>query len=74
MSGWSQPLVGGHMLQQLPELSALSQHQPLEQDDTGIAAPSNTFHPGPSNTFHQGPPGGFMDFPKVRAGLISLCD
>ncbi|KAJ8337628.1 hypothetical protein SKAU_G00365940 [Synaphobranchus kaupii] len=57
MSGWSQPLMGGHMLQQqLPELSALSQHQPLEQDDTGIVAPSNTFH--------QTLPSSFMDFPK----------
>ncbi|MGH0143026.1 UNVERIFIED_CONTAM: hypothetical protein FKN15_077375 [Acipenser sinensis] len=33
-----------------------SQHQPMERDDTGIVAPSNTFHqPMPSN---------FMDFPK----------
>ncbi|KAG9346766.1 hypothetical protein JZ751_007083, partial [Albula glossodonta] len=57
MSGWSQPLMGGHMLQQqLPEQSAFSQHQPMEQDDTGIVAPSNTFH--------QALPSSFLDFPK----------
>uniref|UniRef100_A0AAY4B0I7 K Homology domain-containing protein n=1 Tax=Denticeps clupeoides TaxID=299321 RepID=A0AAY4B0I7_9TELE len=57
MSGWSQPLMGGHMMpQQLPEQSAFSQHQAMERDDTGIVAPSNTFHqPMPTN---------FMDFPK----------
>ncbi|KAJ8406126.1 hypothetical protein AAFF_G00310140 [Aldrovandia affinis] len=57
MSGWSQPLMGSHMLQQqMPEQSAFSQHQPMEQDDTGIVAPSNTFH--------QALPSSFMDFPK----------
>uniref|UniRef100_A0A8C9T4K5 Ankyrin repeat and KH domain containing 1 n=1 Tax=Scleropages formosus TaxID=113540 RepID=A0A8C9T4K5_SCLFO len=57
MSGWSQPLMSSHILhQQLPEPSAFSQHQPMERDDTGIVAPSNTFHqPVPSN---------FIDFPK----------
>uniref|UniRef100_A0A3B3QZG6 Ankyrin repeat and KH domain containing 1 n=1 Tax=Paramormyrops kingsleyae TaxID=1676925 RepID=A0A3B3QZG6_9TELE len=57
MSGWSQPLVSSHVLhQQLPEQSAFSQHQPMERDDTGIVAPSNTFH--------QPMPSSFMDFPK----------
>ncbi|XP_076836870.1 ankyrin repeat and KH domain-containing protein 1 isoform X2 [Brachyhypopomus gauderio] len=57
MSGWSQPLMGGPVMhQQLPEQSAFSQHQAMERDDTGIVAPSNTFHqPMPTN---------FMDFPK----------
>lgn len=60
MSGWSQPLMSNHMMhQQLSDQSAFSQHQPMERDDTGIVAPSNTFHqPMPSN---------FMDFPKVNA-------
>uniref|UniRef100_A0A3B4BZD6 K Homology domain-containing protein n=1 Tax=Pygocentrus nattereri TaxID=42514 RepID=A0A3B4BZD6_PYGNA len=54
---WSQPLMGGPMMhQQLQEQSAFSQHQAMERDDTGIVAPSNTFHqPMPTN---------FMDFPK----------
>ncbi|XP_023677108.2 ankyrin repeat and KH domain-containing protein 1-like isoform X8 [Paramormyrops kingsleyae] len=57
MSGWSQPMMNSHVLhQQLPEPSAFSQHQPMEQDDTGIVAPSNTFHPAMSSSF--------MDFPK----------
>ncbi|XP_072518561.1 ankyrin repeat and KH domain-containing protein 1 isoform X3 [Salminus brasiliensis] len=57
MSGWSQPLMGGPMMhQQMQEQSAFSQHQAMERDDTGIVAPSNTFHqPMPTN---------FMDFPK----------
>uniref|UniRef100_A0A8C9S3A6 Ankyrin repeat and KH domain containing 1 n=1 Tax=Scleropages formosus TaxID=113540 RepID=A0A8C9S3A6_SCLFO len=56
MSGWSQPL-NSHMLhQQLPEPTAFSQHQPMEQDDTGIVAPSNTFHQAMASSF--------MDFPK----------
>lgn len=58
MSGWSQPLMGGGpvMHQQMQEPSAFSQHQAMERDDTGIVAPSNTFHqPLPTN---------FMDFPK----------
>uniref|UniRef100_A0A3B1K805 Ankyrin repeat and KH domain containing 1 n=1 Tax=Astyanax mexicanus TaxID=7994 RepID=A0A3B1K805_ASTMX len=57
MSAWSQPLMGGPMMhQQLQEQSAFSQHQAMERDDTGIVAPSNTFHqPMPTN---------FMDFPK----------
>ncbi|KAG5844226.1 hypothetical protein ANANG_G00160120 [Anguilla anguilla] len=57
MSGWSQPLMSSHMMQQqLPEQSAFSQHQPMERDDTGIVAPSNTFH--------QPLPSSYMDFPK----------
>uniref|UniRef100_A0A673HNP7 Ankyrin repeat and KH domain-containing protein 1-like n=1 Tax=Sinocyclocheilus rhinocerous TaxID=307959 RepID=A0A673HNP7_9TELE len=57
MSGWSQPLMGGPVMhQQMQEPSAFSQHQAMERDDTGIVAPSNTFHqPLPTN---------FMDFPK----------
>lgn len=57
MSGWSQPLMGGPVMhQQMQEQSAFSQHQAMERDDTGIVAPSNTFHqPLPTN---------FMDFPK----------
>lgn len=43
---------------QMQEPSAFSQHQAMERDDTGIVAPSNTFHqPLPTN---------FMDFPKVH--------
>lgn len=46
------------MHQQMQEPSAFSQHQAMERDDTGIVAPSNTFHqPLPTN---------FMDFPKVH--------
>lgn len=58
MSGWSQPLMGGPVMhQQMQEQSAFSQHQAMERDDTGIVAPSNTFHqPLPTN---------FMDFPNV---------
>ncbi|XP_038860998.1 ankyrin repeat and KH domain-containing protein 1-like isoform X1 [Salvelinus namaycush] len=53
MSGWSQPLMGGHVMHQQ---SGFSQHQAMERDDTGIVNPSNTFHqPMPTN---------FMDFPK----------
>uniref|UniRef100_A0A4W5LX87 Ankyrin repeat and KH domain containing 1 n=1 Tax=Hucho hucho TaxID=62062 RepID=A0A4W5LX87_9TELE len=53
MSGWSQPLMGGHVMHQQ---SAFSQHQAMERDDTGTVNPSNTFHqPMPTN---------FMDFPK----------
>ncbi|XP_051533099.1 ankyrin repeat and KH domain-containing protein 1-like isoform X2 [Myxocyprinus asiaticus] len=57
MSGWSQPLMGGPVMhQQMQEQSAFSQHQAMERDDTGIVAPSNTYHqPLPTN---------FMDFPK----------
>uniref|UniRef100_A0A3P8NK43 K Homology domain-containing protein n=1 Tax=Astatotilapia calliptera TaxID=8154 RepID=A0A3P8NK43_ASTCA len=41
MSGWSQPLMNSHMMhpQMHAEQSAFSQHQPMEQDDTGIANP-----------------------------------
>uniref|UniRef100_H3BA65 Ankyrin repeat and KH domain containing 1 n=1 Tax=Latimeria chalumnae TaxID=7897 RepID=H3BA65_LATCH len=57
LSGWSQPMMGNHLVpQQLSDPSAFSQHQPMERDDTGIVAPSNAFHqPVPSN---------FMDFSK----------
>jgi len=60
MSGWSQPLMGGPVMhQQMQEQSAFSQHQAMERDDTGIVAPSNTFHqPMPTN---------FMDFQKVHS-------
>ncbi|KAL4553783.1 ankyrin repeat and KH domain-containing protein 1-like, partial [Arapaima gigas] len=52
MSGWSQPLMSSHVLhQQLPEQSAFSQHQPMERDDTGIVAPSNTFHQPVASNF-----------------------
>uniref|UniRef100_A0A9J8C895 Ankyrin repeat and KH domain containing 1 n=1 Tax=Cyprinus carpio carpio TaxID=630221 RepID=A0A9J8C895_CYPCA len=62
VGSWSQPLMGGPVMhQQMQESSAFSQHQAMERDDTGIVAPSNTFHqPLPTN---------FMDFPKVRTGL-----
>uniref|UniRef100_A0A672SSI3 Ankyrin repeat and KH domain-containing protein 1-like n=1 Tax=Sinocyclocheilus grahami TaxID=75366 RepID=A0A672SSI3_SINGR len=62
VGSWSQPLMGGPVMhQQMQEPSAFSQHQAMERDDTGIVAPSNTFHqPLPTN---------FMDFPKVRTGL-----
>ncbi|CAB1353025.1 unnamed protein product, partial [Coregonus sp. 'balchen'] len=57
MSGWSQPLMGGHVMhQQMQEQSAFSQHQAMERDDTGIVNPSNTFNQ-PMHT-------NFMDFPK----------
>uniref|UniRef100_A0A8C1D3Y3 Ankyrin repeat and KH domain containing 1 n=1 Tax=Cyprinus carpio carpio TaxID=630221 RepID=A0A8C1D3Y3_CYPCA len=57
VGSWSQPLMGGPVMhQQMQEPSAFSQHQAMERDDTGIVAPSNTFHqPLPTN---------FMDFPK----------
>lgn len=61
MSGWSQPLMNSHLLQQQAQeaaaAAAFSQHQPMEQDDTGIVAPSNSFH--------QQLPNNLMDFPKV---------
>uniref|UniRef100_A0A8C9YZA6 Ankyrin repeat and KH domain containing 1 n=1 Tax=Sander lucioperca TaxID=283035 RepID=A0A8C9YZA6_SANLU len=46
MSGWSQPLMSSHMMhpQLQAEQSAFSQHQPMEQDDTGIANPANNYH------------------------------
>ncbi|KAM6978065.1 ankyrin repeat and KH domain-containing protein 1-like [Aplochiton taeniatus] len=60
MSGWSQPLMGGHMMhpQMQAEQSAYSQHQPMEQDDTGIANPANNYHQP------QHIPNSYMDFPK----------
>lgn len=41
------------------EQSAFSQHQPMEQDDTGIANPANNYHQA------QHLPNSYMDFPKV---------
>ncbi|XP_077434143.1 ankyrin repeat and KH domain-containing protein 1 isoform X3 [Vanacampus margaritifer] len=60
MSGWSQPLMSSHMMhpQLQAEQSAFSQHQPMEQDDTGIANPANNFHQP------QHMPNTYMDFPK----------
>uniref|UniRef100_A0A3Q1IJC9 K Homology domain-containing protein n=1 Tax=Anabas testudineus TaxID=64144 RepID=A0A3Q1IJC9_ANATE len=60
MSGWSQPLMGSHMMhpQLQAEQSAFSQHQPMEQDDTGIANPANNYHQP------QHLPNSYMDFPK----------
>lgn len=62
MSGWSQPLMSSHMMhpQLQAEQSAFSQHQPMEQDDTGIANPANNYHQP------QHLPNSYMDFPKVR--------
>ncbi|CAL1613505.1 unnamed protein product [Knipowitschia caucasica] len=60
MSGWSQPLMSSHMMhpQLQAEQSAFSQHQPMEQDDTGIANPANNFH-------QQHMPNNYIpDFPK----------
>uniref|UniRef100_A0A669C6H0 Ankyrin repeat and KH domain containing 1 n=1 Tax=Oreochromis niloticus TaxID=8128 RepID=A0A669C6H0_ORENI len=60
MSGWSQPLMNSHMMhpQMHAEQSAFSQHQPMEQDDTGIANPANNYHQP------QHLPNSYMDFPK----------
>ncbi|XP_048399026.1 ankyrin repeat and KH domain-containing protein 1 isoform X10 [Stegostoma tigrinum] len=57
ISGWSQGVMGGHLMHQsVSDPASFSQHQTLERDDTGIVAPSNTFHqPVPSN---------FMDYNK----------
>ncbi|XP_041048902.1 ankyrin repeat and KH domain-containing protein 1 isoform X7 [Carcharodon carcharias] len=57
ISGWSQGVMGGHLMHQsISDPASFSQHQTLERDDTGIVAPSNTFHqPVPSN---------FMDYNK----------
>ncbi|XP_062909469.1 ankyrin repeat and KH domain-containing protein 1 isoform X7 [Mobula hypostoma] len=57
ISGWSQGVMGGHLMHQsISDPASFSQHQSLERDDTGIVAPSNTFHqPVPSN---------FMDYNK----------
>ncbi|KAJ7997313.1 hypothetical protein DPEC_G00227670 [Dallia pectoralis] len=57
MSGWSQPLMGGHVMHQaLQDQSSFSQHQNMERDDSGTA--------NPSNTFSQPMPSSYMDFPK----------
>ncbi|XP_062333077.1 ankyrin repeat and KH domain-containing protein 1-like isoform X2 [Osmerus eperlanus] len=60
MSGWSQPLMSSHMMhpQLQAEQTAFSQHQPMEQDDTGISNPANSYHQ------HQHMPNSYMDFPK----------
>ncbi|XP_014911268.1 ankyrin repeat and KH domain-containing protein 1 isoform X9 [Poecilia latipinna] len=60
MSGWSQPLMSSHMMhpQLQAEQSAFSQHQPMEQDDTGIANPANSYHQP------QHLPNSYMDFQK----------
>uniref|UniRef100_A0A672ZZ36 Ankyrin repeat and KH domain containing 1 n=1 Tax=Sphaeramia orbicularis TaxID=375764 RepID=A0A672ZZ36_9TELE len=60
MSGWSQPLMSSHMMhpQLQAEQSAFSQHQPMEQDDTGIANPANNYHQP------QHMPNSYIDFPK----------
>uniref|UniRef100_A0A4W3HCX0 Ankyrin repeat and KH domain containing 1 n=1 Tax=Callorhinchus milii TaxID=7868 RepID=A0A4W3HCX0_CALMI len=50
-------VMGSHLMHQsMSDPASYSQHQPMERDDTGIVAPSNTFHqPVPSN---------FMDYNK----------
>uniref|UniRef100_H2LRI7 Ankyrin repeat and KH domain containing 1 n=1 Tax=Oryzias latipes TaxID=8090 RepID=H2LRI7_ORYLA len=60
MSGWSQPLMGSHMMhpQLQPDQSAFSQHQLMEQDDTGIANPANNYHQP------QHLPSNYIDFQK----------
>ncbi|CDQ88788.1 unnamed protein product [Oncorhynchus mykiss] len=62
MSGWSQPLMGSHMVH--PGLQAdhtFSQYQPMEQDDSGISNPAN-YHQQ-----HINHPNNYMDFPKGMA-------
>lgn len=68
MSGWSQPLMSSHIMhpQLQAEQSAFSQHQPMEQDDTGIANPTNNYHQP------QHLPNSYMDFPKVRWSHVTL--
>lgn len=68
MSGWSQPLMSSHMMhpQLQAEQSAFSQHQPMEQDDTGIANPANNYHQP------QHLPNSYMDFPKVTQSYTSF--
>lgn len=63
ISGWSQGVMGGHLMHQsMSDPASYSQHQTLERDDTGIVAPSNTFHqPVPSN---------FMDYNKVSQSYL----
>ncbi len=53
--------MSSHMMhpQLQAEQSAFSQHQPMEQDDTGIANPANNYHQP------QHLPNSYMDFPKV---------
>lgn len=70
MSGWSQPLMSSHMMhpQLQAEQSAFSQHQPMEQDDTGIANPANNYHQS------QHLPNSYMDFPKVTQSRGSVND
>lgn len=50
------------------EQSAFSQHQPMEQDDTGIANPANNYHQP------QHLPNSYMDFPKVTQSHSSVYD
>lgn len=50
------------------EQSAFSQHQPMEQDDTGIANPANNYHQP------QHLPNSYMDFPKVTQSCGSVDD
>ncbi|KAL0973831.1 hypothetical protein UPYG_G00211760 [Umbra pygmaea] len=60
MSGWSQPLMGNPMMH--PGLQAdqsFSQHQHMEQDDTGMSNPANSYHQQ-----HITHPNSYMDFPK----------
>ncbi|KAM6358183.1 ankyrin repeat and KH domain-containing protein 1-like isoform 7-T7 [Alca torda] len=57
LSGWSQPVMGNHLMhQQLSDPGTFSQHQPMERDDSGTVAPSNIF-PQPM-------PNSFVDFSK----------
>ncbi|XP_057589246.1 ankyrin repeat and KH domain-containing protein 1 isoform X5 [Hippopotamus amphibius kiboko] len=52
LSGWSQSVIGNHpMHQQLSDPSTFSQHQPMERDDSGMAAPSNIFHQPMASSF-----------------------
>uniref|UniRef100_A0A8C7QX56 Ankyrin repeat and KH domain containing 1 n=1 Tax=Oncorhynchus mykiss TaxID=8022 RepID=A0A8C7QX56_ONCMY len=65
MSGWSQPLMGSHVIH--PGLQAdhtFSQYQPMEQDDSGISNPAN-YHQQ-----HINHPNNYMDFPKGMAMSI----
>lgn len=58
MSGWSQPLMSSHIMHPGLQEQSFSQHQPMEQDDTGIANPANSYHQ------LQHIPNSYMDFPK----------
>lgn len=58
--------MSSHMMhpQLQAEQSAFSQHQPMEQDDTGIANPANNYHQP------QHLPNSYMDFPKVSYNAL----